>query len=123
MVRIFESAGHWYISGLGTMFNTEAEARAMSRKVTFVEGVQSLSEELATVTRKVRDLKRVYVDRGYAVDGEDPITNIDIESTGITVVRLDACIAMFKQLLYFTDNSPVLQGDYGKTVSQMRRDV
>lgn len=95
----------------------------MEQKRVFVERMQLLSEQLAAVTAGVRDLKRVYVDRGYAADEKDPITNTDIESTGATVTKLDASIVMFQQVLNFVDDNAVTQGNYGETINDMRRDV
>lgn len=125
-LRVYQSkSGNWIFWDGTTkhFFNTEMEALIMSQKVAFVTEVQILSEQLASITRTVRDLRDVYADREYAAGGDDPIIDSDIESTGTTVAELNASIVMFLQLLNFTDDNPVTQGNYGKTVNDMRTDV
>lgn len=95
----------------------------MASKVDFALRVQGVMAQLGQASAALDVLGAVYVARGYAPAGADPITDADIASTGLTVAHLNDVIALATQYQRFLDNLSVTSGTYRLTINRLRNDL
>ncbi len=96
----------------------------MSEKIKYAKSVQDFSIAISLLIEQLPKFQSVYADRGYGSGGTDEITDVDIESLGITSAELAAFVTPFAlQLANFVTNQPVAQGDYSVTLNKLRTDI
>ncbi len=127
MIQVYQAGdGRWIVlnNEIKRYFTTRMEAETMSEKITYAESAQDFSTTISQLIEQLPMFQSVYADRGYGLGGVDEITDIDLESLGITAAELAAFITPFtNQLFNFANNLAVTTGDYSVTLNRLRTDI
>ena len=115
--------GEWrlVVDGNEKLFNTEREALIVASKIKYIEELRGVATSLSSVADKAQDLFEVYFDRGY--NGEDGITEDDLEQLDITTSDLVGMITLAEQLSNLLHGRAITAADYDSTLNKMRTDV
>lgn len=83
------------------------------------ENIDTLGDSMDTLFA----LRDMYTDRGYGSGGGNEIVAQDLTDAGeeMTVAQLTNAMTLIDQLKNFRDNAAVTTGDYGATISQVRK--
>ena len=103
-----------------------------AQKTRFVWKVLKNMERIGEIVRETRDQVDVYIDRGYAPAGANPITDADLNVTlpgegidlqGLTVAEFGEAATVLLALLAFADGQAVQAANYEAIINKYRRDV
>jgi hypothetical protein len=92
------------------------------KKLLFMVAVQGVATQLANAEEMANRLSRIYVSRGYAPTGTNPIMLTEAEEFGITPEQIAAFVVFADNLTRMYNNKSVTQGDYDTTLSVLRDD-
>jgi len=91
------------------------------KKIQFIQQIQSSSTKLAQALEEATVAAKVYVNRGYAVNGADPIVAGDLTGHEITPEQIAAFVAFVAALNDIGAQVPELVG-YDALLDQLRTD-
>ena len=96
---------------------------ADQKKIKFVNVLQAKIGPLAEMRDALTVLQNVYLDRGYNGGGADPITEQDIEGSGLTLAEVNEIAALLVDINKFFSNQAVATEDRDLVLSKYREDV
>lgn len=94
-----------------------------TRKQRFVSELQQHATALARLVAGFRDLDKQWFSEGYG--NGDPLTQADLTAMGNDLLLADvtAGITLAQQVVKFSGNEAVTQGDYASTIAKLRTGV
>jgi hypothetical protein len=101
----------------------------MTQKIQFIIAVLSVMQDLARSLRKVRDLVKVYTDRGYGTT--DLITDADFSSSrpgeydlvGITAEKFNEAAGVLVEFQSFMSGIAAAAKDREAIINKIRKDL
>lgn len=94
-----------------------------NKKLDFAQQIQTCATKMAQAIEAFQKLDGIYYDRGYNPAGNDPITDADLVSLGITASDVASGITLAEQVEIFKNGqSAPTVADYGATMNKLRTD-
>lgn len=98
----------------------------MTNKIQFINRATDALTELAQLRERVTALSKVFIDRGYAANGTDPIIDADMvgSESKMTAAQLHASLVpTLADYLSFCNNVALSAKDRAADMSKARKDI
>lgn len=94
----------------------------MTKKETFIHNSLMQMTLIIQASNNIEDSIEVFMDRGYNSGGDNPITDEDLTSFGITLAQFIQIKQFSDNFILFRNNDIPAQADYGKIFNELRTD-
>ena len=93
-----------------------------ARKGTFINRSIRAWTDVSQAIDVLRDLYKTFNDRGYNIEGSNPITQEELEPSGLSLEDFTAGIALLDQISRFFNGEDTTIGDWEAVLNRVRGD-